>query len=118
MHRNVKGSKRNNEACEPFWELVEPLFASDDVEEGTLMNFPCMRSGGEFFAMPHHESGDAVLKMHKDRVAELIAAGVGEPFGPGKKAFKEWVLVSADHQDQWLDLLAEAKAFVNPAATG
>ncbi len=102
---------RDGAVTTPFWETVEPLLAESDVEEGTVMQFPCLRASGEFFAMPH-QSGAGVFKLSADRVAELIAEGRGEPFGPGKKVFKEWVLVAAIHQDVWLDLAREARAFV------
>ncbi|WP_436794227.1 hypothetical protein [Actinospongicola halichondriae] len=107
--------RRRTPAGDAFWEAVLPMLAEDDVEEGTMMQFPCLRSGGEFFAMPHHETGAAVLKLPADRVARLVADGTGAPFGPGKKVFKEWVLVPAAHERHWLSLAGEARAFVNPA---
>lgn len=110
-HANMVGTKRNMEATKVFWDIARPLLAEDGVVEGSIMNFPCLRNGKEFFGMPHHETGDAVLKLPKTRVAELIADGVGQPFGPGKKIFKEWVLVGQEHRDQWVDLLQEARAF-------
>lgn len=113
-HRNVKGTSRVEGAGEAFWDVAEPLLGHADVEEGTIMNFPCLRAGGEFFGMPHHETGDAILKLPKERVAELIDEGVGHPFGPGTKVFKEWVLVEAAHDDRWFALLEEARAFVAP----
>lgn len=110
-HANVKGSKRDDAACEAFWQLAAPLLDEDGVVQGTIMNFPCLRQGKEFFAMPHHETGDAVLKLPRERVAELVAEDVGRPFGPGKKVFKEWVLVPRAHEGRWLALLHEARAF-------
>lgn len=107
---------RRTAAGDAFWELTLPLLAEDDVEEGTMMQFPCLRSGGEFFAMPHHQSGHAVLKLPAARVAALVDEGVGQPFGPGEKVFKEWVLVDSTHEEHWLDLVHEARRFVNPAA--
>ncbi len=108
---------RRTAAGDAFWDATFPLLAEDDVEEGTMMQFPCLRTAGEFFAMPRHQTGDAVLKLPADRVAQLVAEGVGQPFGPGEKVFKEWVLVSADHDDRWLDLAREARAFANPATS-
>ena len=106
---------RRTPAGDAFWERTLPLLAEDDVEEGTMMQFPCLRSGGEFFAMPHHQSGHAVLKLPAGRVTALVDEGVGQPFGPGEKVFKEWVLVDSAHEDRWLDLVHEARRFVNPA---
>lgn len=110
-HANVKGTHRDDAACEAFWAVARPLLDVPGVVQGTIMNFPCLRQGTEFFAMPHHATGAAVLKLPRERVAELVNEGVGQPFGPGAKVFKEWVLVSHDHRDQWLELLHEARAF-------
>ena len=33
-----------------FWELAEPLLASEGVTRGTMMGFPCLRKHGAFFA--------------------------------------------------------------------
>lgn len=109
-----RSDARNQELHEPFWDAVEPLLGQPGVDEGTLMGFPCVRVGGEFFAMPRHDSGDLVIKVSKARVAELIAAGTGQPFGPGKKVFKEWVLVDKTQMASWPGLLDEAKAFNTP----
>lgn len=102
---------RGSDATEYFWDLTEPLLAEPGVEEGTLMQFPCLRAEGEFFAMPQHTTGELVVKLPAARVAELITDGVGQPFGPGEKVFKEWMLVGHDHRPRWPDLLDEACAF-------
>lgn len=105
---------RDNEATRAFWDTVEPLLAEPGVEEGTLMGFPCLRAGGEFLGMPHHETGELVVKLPAARVTALVEAGTGRPFGPGGRVFKEWVLVGFDHEPEWPALLAEARAFVTP----
>lgn len=107
---------RRTPAGDGFWDRMVPLLAEEGVDEGTMMQFPCLRSGGEFFAMPHHETGDAVFKLPADRVRTLVDDGVGEPFGPGGRVFKEWVLVPTAHDEQWLELAREARVFVDPAA--
>ncbi|HEX9683301.1 MAG TPA: hypothetical protein VGA13_09480 [Acidimicrobiales bacterium] len=108
-----KGDRgRGSEASAQFWDTVEPLLAQTGVDEGTLMGFPCVRAGGEFVAMPHHETGDLVAKLHRDRVTELVESGAGEPFGPGGRVFKEWVLVPRSRADQWASLIEEARRFV------
>ncbi len=109
------GNDKRSSEGHAFWEVMLPLLAEDDVEEGTMMQFPCLRSAGEFFAMPRHDSRDTVLKLPAERVTGLVSAGVGQPFGPGEKVFKEWVLVPASHADRWLDLARQARAFVNPS---
>lgn len=110
-----KSEARDAEMAAAFWDTVEPMLGERGVDEGTLMGFPCVRVHGEFFAMPKHDTGELVCKLPRERVAELVADGVGQPFGPGKKVFKEWVLVAADQRDRWADLLVEAQAFNDPS---
>ncbi len=95
-----------------FWDTVEPLLGEGALVEGTLMGGPCVRSGDEFVAMPHHKGPGMVVKLHRDRVAELIDEGVGQSFAPAKKVFKEWVLLEAFDLDLWERLLRESIAFV------
>ncbi len=84
-----------------FWDLAYVLFAEDHrVTEGTIMGGRCLRVGKEFLA----------LVAHKD--AGLVADGTGQPFGPGKQVFKEWVLVPTPDEALWLALLREGVAFV------
>ena len=33
-----------------FWDLAEPLLTEPGTSIGTLMRFPCLRAGGNFFA--------------------------------------------------------------------
>jgi hypothetical protein len=52
-----------------------------------------------------------VVKLSKARVAELVAAGKGRHFDPGRgKLMKEWLDVSAP-KAAWLPLAKEALAF-------
>jgi hypothetical protein len=53
-----------------------------------------------------------VVKLPKARVAELIATGVGEPFAPAGRVFKEWLTVPKPDRRRWLALLREGVAFV------
>jgi hypothetical protein len=105
-------SRKGGDETEFFWDLVEPLLAADHVDEGTLMGFPCLRVNGDFFGTCDHRSGHLIVKLSRDRVGELIDEGVGAPFAPAGRVFKEWVLVEERDGRRWLDLLAEAKTFV------
>ena len=97
-----------------FRELTEPLLAAGEVEEGTIMGFPCLRTNrGEFLAMAEHRSGDLVVKVPAGRVEELIAAGAGLPFAPAGRRFREWVHVPSRDADLWQALLDEGRAFVD-----
>ncbi len=96
-----------------FWDACAPLMAEGRLVEGTLMSGTCARTPeGEFVAMPHHKGEGIVVKLPRDRVAELIDEGVGQSFAPARKVFKEWVLVEAHDEEHWQALLGESLDFV------
>ena len=96
-----------------FWDVAEPLMAEGVIDEGTIMGGRCVRAKGEFVAMPHHKGPGIVVKLPKDRVAELIDAGSGQSFAPAGKVFKEWVLIESFDEATWRDLVRESVAFVS-----
>ncbi len=62
----------------------------------------CMVSSGERF----------VVKLPAERVQELIAASVGEPFRAGKKTpMRQWLVVTDEAAGLWESLAEEAYAF-------
>ncbi len=98
-----------------FWELVAELQGADDrVHEGTIMGGGCARVSGEFLAMPNFRGPGLVVKLPAERVNGLIEAGVGAPFAPAGKVFREWVLVESLDEQRWRELLLEGIAFVTP----
>lgn len=98
---------------ELFWQLAAELQAEDPrVVEGTIMNGRCLRVGEQFLALVDFKSTGLVVKLPRARVEELIASGVGQPFAPAGRVFKEWVSVPAPDRDRWLALLREGVAFV------
>lgn len=105
-------SRKGTPDTEFFWDLVEPLLGEPGIDEGTLMGFPCLRVNGDFFGTCDHRSGHLIVKVDRDRVVELIDSGLGQPFAPAGRVFKEWVLIERRDEDTWLALLAEARAFV------
>ena len=94
-----------------FWELAEPFMAAGKAEEGVLMRSQCLRVKGEFMAMPEYRTGDLIVKLPADRVAELVDSGVGMPFAPAGRVFTEWVQVPGRDASRWEGLLDEAHAF-------
>lgn len=103
---------RKPEVIDFFWDLARPMLCDADTDEGTLMGFPCLRVDGRFFGTCDHRTGELIVKLSRARVQALIDAGVGQPFAPAGRVFREWVLVPGRDPDQWRELLAEARAFV------
>ncbi len=98
-----------------FWDLVNELREHDDrVGEGTIMGGRCARVAGEFLGLVDYKGSGMVVKLPRDRVTELIDQGIGQPFAPAGKVFREWVVIPKPDQRQWSKLLAEAVAFVAP----
>jgi hypothetical protein len=97
---------------EPFWRLAETFLAEPSVSKGTLMGFPCLRINAEFFATVDHRNGHLIVKLHSERVKQIIAEGDGLPFSPAGRVFREWVEISDYSKPLWTQLLQEAKEFV------
>ena len=84
-----------------------------DVATSTIMGLPCLRAAGAFFAACDHRTGSLIVKLPRDRVRQLITAGLGKPFAPAGRAFCEWVVIDARDQVRWAALINEAAAFVS-----
>ena len=98
-----------------FWELIEELQLEDPrVEEGTIMGGRCARVAGEFLGLVDFKGSGLVVKLPKARVQELIDEGVGQPFAPAGKVFREWVSIPQRDRRHWRALLREGIAFVAP----
>lgn len=98
---------------ELFWQLAAELQRDDPrIQEGTIMNGRCLRVGKEFLALVDYKGSGLVVKLPKQRVAALIEAGIGKPFGPAGKIFKEWLAVPKPDRGRWRELLHEGIAFV------
>jgi hypothetical protein len=97
-------------AEELFWDLAGPLLADPAVQRSTMMGLPCLRFDGRFFASLDRRSGALLVKLPARRVAELIAAGPGEPFAPAGRPFREWLAVPTPDRRRWQALLGEAGA--------
>lgn len=96
-----------------FWELIDELQVDDPrIEEGTIMGGRCARVNGEFLALVSYKGAGLVVKLPSERVQELIDAGVGQPFAPAKRVFKEWVSIPTRDRRRWRTLLREGVEFV------
>ena len=101
-----------------FWDLVGSLqLENPRLEEGTIMGGRCVRVAGEFLALVDFKGSGLVVKLPRERVAELIAQGVGRHFAPAGKVFQEWVSIPAANPRQWRALLLEGIAFVSKPET-
>jgi hypothetical protein len=70
-----------------------------------------LQVGGRIFAMV--SDGRLVLKLPRERVAGLIAAGAGTTFDAGKgKPLAEWIALGDTDDATWRDVAREAAAFV------
>jgi len=70
-----------------------------------------LKTKGKIFAMLAQET--VVVKLPRERVDALVAAGEGEPFDPGHgRRMKEWIALRGD-TGSWLSLAREAHAFVS-----
>ena len=73
-----------------------------------------LKTGGRIFAML--VEGRLVVKLPRQRVDELIAAGGGERFDPGHgRVMKEWLSLDPESSEDWLRLAREALDFVGPS---
>lgn len=97
-----------------FWELVDDLQGDDRrVIEGTIMGGPCVRVGKEFLALVDFKGSGLVVKLPRHRVDDLVARGIGQPFAPAGRVFKEWVSIPARDRSLWRALLVEGIEFVS-----
>jgi hypothetical protein len=94
--------------------LTDDLLYDPAVGRSTMMGYPCVRRAGRFFASFDPGSESLVVKLPRERVAELIAAGDGEPFAPNGRVFREWLAVPEPDPGVWARLLAEARDFAAP----
>jgi|SRR5450432_3243331 len=70
-----------------------------------------LKANGKLFAL--FTQGTLIVKLRKDRVAELVASKVGKPFDPGHgRLMKEWLAVTSG-KASWVDLAREAFDFVS-----
>ncbi|MFI7488244.1 DUF2461 family protein [Micromonospora echinaurantiaca] len=93
-----------------FWDLVEPMYADPAVQRSTMMGLPCVRLDGRFFASLDRHTAALLVKLPRERVGQLVAEGVGEPFAPAGRVFREWVAIQKPDRGRWQRLLIEARA--------
>jgi hypothetical protein len=90
--------------------VVEGLLSDPAVSEAQMMGMPSLKLGTKMFGGLF--DGRLVVKIGRERVEQLIAAGRAEPFDPSGRGrpMRDWAVVGAPAAD-WLELAGEAKAF-------
>ena len=97
-----------------YEDLTDDLLYDPAVGRSTMMGHPCVRRAGRFFASFDPKADCLVVKLPAERVEALIDDGLGEPFAPNGKVFREWVSVPKPEPSGWARLLAEALDFAGP----
>ena len=83
----------------------------DDPRGRRRFGASTLKVQGKIFAMLVDDR--LVVKLPRERVDALVAAGDGERFGPGPgRVMKEWVSLDPASAIEWSPLAREALAFV------
>ena len=84
-------------------------------QSGVQKQGEALKINKKMFAMLN--KGNFVLKLPKERVNVLKAAGIGKDWDPGNgKIMKEWVIIPLEYSDEWIELASEAKIFAKSLA--
>ena len=95
----------------------ELLDAEPGLSTGRMLHNVGLRSeNGKFFCFERR--GELVVKLPAERVAELIASGVGGVMDRGQpdRPLREWVCLAPADADACLAYMREAWSFVDPDA--
>src|SRR5262245_46668261 len=100
---------------EQYARLVEAFMSEPEVSLGVAgkkgSGASALRINTKIFAML--VNGKLVVKLPRQRVDALIAAGAGERFDPGHgRLMKEWIALEPSTETAWLTLAREAHTFV------
>jgi hypothetical protein len=103
---------------ESRFALVVNAFADDRqvAPPGTGKGFGsgALKVNGKIFAMISSKR-EFVVKLSEERVNELVTAGKGSRFDPGRgRVMKEWLVVTADHT-LWIPVPGERTVSRTPA---
>src|SRR5436309_1317835 len=71
-----------------------------DVTQTKMFGSPGLKVGGKFFACLY--KGQFVVKLPRERVDSLAAAGEGTHFDPGMgRQMKEWLALPPESRQDW-----------------
>jgi hypothetical protein len=90
--------------------VVHELTADPAVVETKMMGMPSLKLESKLFAGSSAES--LVVKIGRERVDELVAAGSASPFDPSGRGrpMKDWAVIAPGEGD-WVALAEEAKRY-------
>jgi hypothetical protein len=97
-----------DDARDLYDELTDDLLYDPAIGRATMMGYPCVRLAGRFLASYDDKALCLVVKLPRERVAELVRNGLGDPFAPAGKVFREWVSIPTVDRTLWQTVLAEA----------
>jgi hypothetical protein len=106
-----------DDARDLYDELTDNLLYDPAIGRATMMGYPCVRLAGRFLASYDDKAAFLVVKLPRERVAELVETGTGDPFAPAGKVFREWVAIPTVDRELWRTLLSEAAAFARRSLT-
>jgi hypothetical protein len=94
--------------------VAEELVATSPTVPSSMFGMPCLKTGGKAFA--GFTEGAMVFKLGAPEHAEALALAGAHLFDPmGGRPMKEWVVVPAEHADQWLTLARAAFRYLERA---
>ncbi len=94
-------------------ELVNSSEARIDSSKKGFGASGQLRIGGKIFAMLVR--GRLVVKLPRERIDDLVVAGQGERFDPGRgRLMNEWLSLDPAADVSWPELASEALRFVDP----
>jgi hypothetical protein len=96
-----------------YFEIVNTFLQRPGVtQQGQAFGSSALRVRGKMLATLS-AGGAFVIKLPRQRVAALVAAGHGRPFQPGPgRVMKEWLELNAASRQNWASLAEEALAYV------
>jgi len=111
----MAGTPERSKGEARFWSVAEAFLDDGTLVEGTMMGHRCLRSASTdgFVAIVERATGNLVVKLPRERVAELVASKRAVPFAPAKKVFKEWAAIPKYDRRRWTKLLEESIAFAD-----
>ena len=100
-----------NDPQAAFDAVAEEVTATSPAVRGAMFGMPCLKQGGKAFA--GYFKGGMVFKLSGAAHTRALALAGAHLFDPmGGRPMKEWVVVPAEHESEWLALTRDAQAYV------